>query len=242
MNKITKASSFFLTLLMFIGLSGCAELNQIVSTTLAEPSSTEISSGLKEALNIGISKGSDALSLKDGYYKSAYKILLPAEVRKVTDKLQGIPGFSNVEEVLLEKINRGAEDAASKAKPIFLQAIKNMSISDALNILMGADDAATQYLYNNTHSALYSEFNPVIVNSLNKFNAIDYWKKATTAYNNIPLVKHVNTDLDDYVTQEALNGLFKMVANEEKDIRRNPVKRISDLLKKVFAKQDGNRK
>ena len=216
----------FLTIFC-LTFTGCAELQQILSTSgINEPTSAEVSSGLKEALNIGISKGADQLSAKDGYFKSAYKV---------------IPGFSDVENVILEKINRGAEDAATKAKPIFISAIKSITLNDVFNILMGADDAATQYLKNATYSSLYSEFNPVIVNSLNKFNAIEYWSKATNAYNNIPLVQHVNPKLDDYVTNQALDGLFKMVANEEKEIRRNPVKRISELLRKVFAKQDSNR-
>ena len=222
-------------------LVGCAELQQFVNTAMSEPTNAEVSDGLKEALNIGVSNGADRLSAKDGYFKSAYKILLPPEARKVTDRLQAVPGFSDVENVILEKINRGAEDAATKAKPIFIKAIKSMSISDVINILMGADDAATQYLRSATYSTLYSEFNPVIVNSLNKFNAIEYWSKATNAYNSIPLVKQVNPRLDDYVTNQALDGLFKMVANEEKEIRRNPVKRVTELLKKVFAKQDSNR-
>jgi len=231
----------FLTIFC-LTFTGCAELQQILSTSgINEPTSAEVSSGLKEALNIGISKGADQLSARDGYFKSAYKILLPPEARKVTEKLKVIPGFSDVENVILEKINRGAEDAATKAKPIFISAIKNITLNDVFNILMGADDAATQYLKNATYSSLYSEFNPVIVNSLNKFNAIEYWSKATNAYNNIPLVQHVNPKLDDYVTNQALDGLFKMVANEEKEIRRNPVKRISELLRKVFAKQDSNR-
>ena len=149
---------------------GCAELQQFVNTAMSEPTNAEVSDGLKEALNIGISNGADRLSAKDGYFKSAYKILLPPEARKVTDRLQAVPGFSDVENVILEKINRGAEDAATKAKPIFIKAIKSMTISDVINILMGADDAATQYLKSATYSTLYSEFNPVIVNSLNKFN------------------------------------------------------------------------
>lgn len=229
---------FIIPAFLFVG---CAELQQFVNTAMSEPTNAEVSDGLKEALNIGISNGADRLSAKDGYFKSAYKILLPPEARKVTDRLQAVPGFSDVENVILEKINRGAEDAATKAKPIFIKAIKSMSISDVINILMGADDAATQYLRSATYSTLYSEFNPVIVNSLNKFNAIEYWSKATNAYNSIPLVKQVNPRLDDYVTNQALDGLFKMVANEEKEIRRNPVKRVTELLKKVFAKQDSNR-
>ncbi len=231
---------FFLLLPVFM-LASCAELQQFVNTTMSEPTNAEISDGLKEALNIGISKGADQLSAKDGYFKSAYKILLPPEARKVTDKLQGIPGFSNVEDIILEKINRGAEDAASKAKPIFVKAIKSITINDVVNILMGPDDSATQYLKKVTSSELYSEFHPVIVNSLNKFSAIEYWDKAINTYNSIPLVKHVDTKLDDYVTNQALDGLFKMVANEEKEIRRDPVKRVTELLKKVFAKQDSNR-
>lgn len=229
---------FIIPAFLFVG---CAELQQFVNTAMSEPTNAEVSDGLKEALNIGISNGADRLSAKDGYFKSAYKILLPPEARKVTDRLQAVPGFSDVENVILEKINRGAEDAATKAKPIFIKAIKSMTISDVINILMGADDAATQYLRSATYSTLYSEFNPVIVNSLNKFNAIEYWSKATNAYNSIPLVKQVNPRLDDYVTNQALDGLFKMVANEEKEIRRNPVKRVTELLKKVFAKQDSNR-
>ncbi|MCO6462149.1 MAG: DUF4197 domain-containing protein [Saprospiraceae bacterium] len=233
---------YFLMLIFPVFLmTGCAELQQFVNSTMSEPTNAEISDGLKEALNIGISKGADQLSAKDGYFKSAYKILLPPEARKITDRLQNIPGFSNAEDIILEKINRGAEDAASKAKPIFIKAIKSMTISDVLNILMGPDDAATQYLKSATYNTLYSEFNPVIVNSLNKFNAIEYWSKVTNAYNSIPLVKQVNPRLDDYVTKQALDGLFKMVANEEKEIRRNPVKRVTELLKKVFAKQDSNR-
>ena len=229
-----------LILMTALSFSGCVELQQIVAAT-GEPSNAEISSGLKEALNIGISTGADKLSATDGYYKSIYKILLPAEARKVTDKLRVIPGYSNLEDKLIEKINRGAEDAATKAKPIFVNAIRNMSISDVLNVLMGPDDAATTYLKKATYSSLYGEFHPVIVNSLNKFNALSLWSDAVNAYNNLPLVNHVNPNLDQYVTDQALDGLFKMVANEEKEIRRNPVKRVTELLRKVFAKQDSNR-
>lgn len=225
-----------------IALAACdaATLQQISDTinsgTLTQ---SEVGSGLKEALNIGISKGSDALSSTDGYFKSPYKILLPPEARKVTDKLQNVPGFKNVEDVILEKINRGAEDAAKKAKPIFVNAIRQMTFSDAMNILLGSKDAATQYLKRTTSDQLYQEFNPVIIESLDKFDARDYWSKAVTAYNRIPLVEKANPDLGDYVTKEALNGLFGMVAQEELNIRTNLAARTSDLLKKVFAKQDG---
>jgi len=116
-----------------------------------------------------------------------------------------------------------------------------MSIGDVFNVLMGPDDAATQFLKKATYNNLYAEFQPVIVNSLNKFNALSLWSDAVNKYNNLPFVTKMNPALDQYVTDQALDGLFKMVANEEKEIRRNPVKRITELLKKVFAKQDANR-
>ncbi len=198
----------------------------------------EVGSGLKEALDIGISKGADELSQTDGFFKSPYKILLPPEARKISDRLQNVPGFKNFEATVLEKINRGAEDAAKKAKPIFISAIKQMTFKDALNILMGADDSATQYLKSTTNDKLYTEFNPVIIESLDKFEARTYWEKGVNAYNRIPLVQKANPDLDDYVTQSALNGLFSMVAKEELNIRNNLVARTSDLLRRVFARQD----
>jgi hypothetical protein len=231
--------TFFLSLIIF-AFTGCSELQTILDSA-AGPTNEEVASGLKEALNMGVSTGTDALSARDGYFKSAYKILLPAEARKVTDKLRVIPGFSDLENVIIEKINRGAEDAATKAKPIFINAIKSMTISDVMNVLLGPDDAATQYLKKATYNSLYGEFHPVIINSLNKFNAINLWSDAVNTYNKLPLVSRVNPDLDKYVTDQALDGLFKMVAQEEKEIRRDPVKRITELLRKVFAKQDGNR-
>ncbi|HQU58114.1 MAG TPA: DUF4197 domain-containing protein, partial [Saprospiraceae bacterium] len=163
---------------------------------------------------------------------------LPPEARKVTDKLKNVPGFSSLEADILEKINRGAEDAAKKAKPIFVDAIRQMTFSDAMDILMGADNAATQYLNRTTNSKLYQEFNPVIIESLDKFNARKYWADAVNAYNKIPFVDKANPDLDDYVTNEALKGLFSMVEKKELQIRTDVSARTTDLLKKVFAKQD----
>ena len=222
-------------------LSACdpAALRSALETLGAgELTTGEVSSGLKQALEVGIAKGSDVLSQKDGYYKSAYKILLPPEARKVTETLSAIPGFSNVEEVILEKINRGAEEAAQRAKPIFVTAIRQMTFADAMDILMGEKNAATSYLYRTTNEALYQEFNPVIVQSLDKFDARKYWSDAVNAYNKIPLVKSANPDLDDYVANQALKGLFSMVEKEELNIRSNVAARTTDLLKKVFAKQD----
>ncbi len=205
-------------------------------------SNLDISNGLKQALEIGIGKGSEKLALKDGYFKSPYKILLPEEARKVTDKLKDIPLLGDVENILIQKLNSAAEDAATKAKPIFVNAIKGMTFQDATNILMGSDNAATNYLNNATNRQLYNAFNPVINNSLNKFGAIEYWEDLVTKYNNLPFVRNkVNPRLDDYVTNEALKGLFNMVEKQERKIRTDVGERTTDLLKKVFAKQDGNR-
>lgn len=201
-------------------------------------SNDDIGRGLKEALNKGITTGSTALSQKNGYFSSPYKILLPPEARKVTERLQGIPGFSNIEQTVLEKINAGAEDAAKQAAPIFADAIRSMTFADATNILMGADTAATGYLRQRTFDALYAQFKPVIINSLDKFQARKYWSDAVGKYNQIPLVTDVNPELDDYVTRQALTGLFSMVAREELDIRKNVNARTSDLMRRVFARQD----
>ena len=229
---------------MFVQLVSCtpAELQSALGTVLGGEvplTNEQIGMGLKQALEIGIGTGAERLSLKDGYFKSVYKILLPEEARKITEKLAVIPGFTDVENIILEKINRGAEDAAKKAKPIFVGAIKQMSFQDAMGILMGEKNAATTYLVNTTKTQLYNEFNPVIVNSLNKFGAIEYWEKMITKYNQLPFVNKMNPRLDDYVTNQALTGLFNMVEKEERDIRAKVSRRTTDLMKRVFAKQDG---
>ena len=229
---------------MVLILSSCdqATLQRTLETVLNDGSGlsdSQISSGLKEALTVGIGKGVEVLSAKDGYFKSQYKILLPPEARKVTDKLKNVPGFTQVEEIILEKINRGAEDAANRAKPIFVDAIRSMTFTDARNILFGSDNAATQFLNNATYNKLYQEFNPVIVSSLDKFQARKYWSDAVNAYNKIPFVEKANPDLDDYVTTEALGGLFSMVEKEEANIRNNIQARTTEILRRVFAAQDG---
>ena len=221
-------------------LTACDELKQVATTVLTQKLLTneDIGGGLKSALEIGIGKGADVLSQKGGFMNSAFKILLPPEARQITDKLKVIPGFNQVENIVLEKINAGAEDAAAKAKPIFVNAIKQMTFSDALNILMGDKNAATTYLKKATYDQLYQSFSPVIVQSLDKFEARKYWGDAVNTYNKIPFTQKANPSLDDYVTKEALNGLFSMVEQKERDIRSNPAERVTDLLKNVFAKQD----
>ncbi len=194
--------------------------------------------GLKEALNVGVGEAVNFLSAEDGYYKSAYKILIPEEARAVTGKLKKVPGFGDVEEKLIEKMNRGAEIAAAKAKPIFVDAIKQMTFKDAMNILLGKDDAATRYLENSTYDNLFSEFKPVIQTALDEVNAREYWRGAVNAYNKIPFVQKANPELDNYVTEKSLVGMFSLIEKKEADIRTNTSSRTTDLMRKVFSKQD----
>lgn len=231
-----------LILLVSITMAGCdaATMQRVLDTAgeMVQLSDSDIARALKEALNNGVDNAVTNLAKENGYYKSAYKILLPEEARAVTEKLKLIPGFDNLEEKLVMKINQAAEDAASKAGPIFVQAIKNMSINDAMSILMGEKNAATQYLNNNTYNSLYAEFKPVLVNSLNKFGALDYWNSAVTKYNALPLVKDINPDLADHINTKALVGLFDLIEKKELGIRSDISQRTSDLLRQVFAKQD----
>jgi len=229
-------------LLMCASLMACdaATLQRTLDTVLATDtlSNLDIGNGLKQALEIGVGEGANKLSAANGFLNSPYKILLPTEVRKVTDKLQNIPGFNLVEDKMVSLLNAAAEDAAKSAKPIFVDAIKSMTFTDATNILMGKNNAATTYLQRKTTNPLYSAFSPVIQNSLDKVNATDYWAKAMNAYNKIPFVQKVNPDLKDYVTKMAMKGMFSMVEKKEANIRTDVGARSTDLLQKVFAKQD----
>jgi coenzyme F420-reducing hydrogenase beta subunit len=201
-------------------------------------SQEEVGTALKQALDAGVVEAVDFLSAEDGYYKSAYKILVPEDAQKVTSKLKAIPGWSNIKKTLEEKMNRAAEIAVEKAKPIFVNAIKKMTFQDAMNILMGERNAATAYLHKTTYQSLFDEFMPVIQSSLDEVNAREYWRGAVNAYNKIPFVSRANPELDQHVTQMALVGLFDLVENKEASIRTDVNERKTDLLKKVFSKQD----
>lgn len=231
-----------IVLLLLIGgsFSSCAELQQVATqlpTILAE-GNVDIASGLKEALNNGISKQVSKLTATDGFYKNQMvKILLPEELKKVDSGLRKI-GLGSLADEGLKAMNRTAEDAVKTATPIFVDAVKGMTFTDAKNILMGNENAATTYLQNSTSTALYGKFNPVIKNSFSKVGADKVWTNIITKYNSIPFVQKVNPDLTDYVTNQAMNGVFKMVAVEEKNIRTNLASRTSELLKRVFALQD----
>ena len=204
---------------------------------ITAPSTEEVAEGLKEALTNGASKGSDIVSKIDGYYKNPeIKIPFPPEVAKVETRLRQVGMGAEVDR-FIEALNRGAEEAAKEAKPIFVSAIRQMTIADAWAILKGEKDAATKYLTKTTTSQLTEKFKPVVQTALEKVNATKYYSDLVTAYNKIPLVQKVNPNLDDYATEKAIAGLFVMVAKEEKNIRENPGARTSALLKKVFCAQ-----
>ena len=198
-------------------------------------SSDDIASGLKDALAKGTQKSTDKLSAADGFFKdAAVKILFPPEAAKMEKTLRSAGFGPQVDKAILD-INRAAEDAAKSAAPIFLNAIKSMSVTDAIGILRGPDTAATGYLRKTTSVQLTGAFLPVISNSLQKTGATSSWKTVVDAYNHIPFQKKINPDLPAYCTQRALDGVFYYVAVEEKSIRANPAGQADELLKKVFG-------
>ncbi|QEC45391.1 DUF4197 domain-containing protein [Pseudobacter ginsenosidimutans] len=235
-----------LCLLLF---SGCESTQQILKdlgqtgtgtgtstgSTTGGLSTNDIIAGLKEALALGAERSSSKLSAMDGFFKdAAVKILLPQEAQKVEKTLRDLGMGSLVDKAVLS-VNRAAEDAAKSAAPIFVNAVKSMTINDALGILKGSDTAATSYLKSKTTVALTNAFKPVIEKSLAKVNATKYWGDLFTTYNKFATNK-VNTDLSAFVTERALSGIFYQVGQEEKAIRKDPVARTTDILKKVFGK------
>lgn len=232
-------------------LFSCDALNniQLPNIGLGEPTEGEIGSGLKEALNVGISNGVSELIKTDGYFKNELiKVLLPPEAQKVEEIIRKyIPGGKNLVDDAILKMNRAAEDAANEAKPIFVNAITSMSITDAKNILFGNKDAATTYLKDKTIQNLTTAYSPKINNSLSKVGASQAWKALADPYNkfaNSPAAalvkdaKPINADLGAYVTQKALEGLFFKVKGEEQKIRENISARSTQLLQRVFGLLD----
>ena len=201
-------------------------------------SKDEVANGLKEALDQGIEQAVDKLSAEDGYLKSQYKVEIPEEAKKVVSKVKMVPGFENVERDLILKMNRAAESAAKKATPIFVDAVKQITFDDAMNILAGENDAATMYLKDKSYEKLYTTFMPVIQSALDEVNAREYWRSVVNAYNKLPFVKDVNPELDDHVNSKALVGMFSLIAKKEEGIRENVDQRNTDLLRKVFGSQD----
>lgn len=231
----------FLAFLLIFNLTACAELQSVVDSLPQGGgvlSNADISAGLRQALDFGIDKQVNKLTQTDGFYKNELvKILLPAELQKVDKGLRDI-GLGNLADEGIRALNRAAEDAVKEATPIFVNAVKEITFNDAKNILLGQDDAATQYLTSKTQSSLYDKFHPVINNSFAKVGADQIWTNLITKYNAIPFTNDVNPDLTDYVTGEALKGVYTMVAVEEKEIRTKVSSRTTDLLRRVFVLQD----
>lgn len=220
---------------------GCAELQQIADSLPQEGTgitNTEVAAGLRQALNFGIDKQVTKLAQENGFFSNELvRIGLPPELQKVDQTLRDL-GMSSLADEGIKVLNRAAEDAVKEATPIFVDAVKQITFTDARNILLGEDTAATGYLAQKTTTPLYNKFNPVITGSLDRVGATQVWTNIINRYNALPLTADVNPDLADYVTQEALEGVFIMIAIEEKDIRNNFASRTTDLLKRVFALQD----
>lgn len=248
-----KAIFIFLACMTF---SSCTELMQIASqysSTSALPvTNAENISGLKSSLNVGIEKAVGTLGVEDGFFKdAALKLLLPSEAQPIIDNVKLIPGGQALVDKAVLSINRSAEDAVKEATPIFKTAITNMSITDAVGILFGKENAATEYLRKTTYSQLKAAFAPKVKASLEKplvanVSTTKTWNTLSSGYNNvagstvgtIAGLKKVNVDLENYVTEKALDALFVKVATEEKSIRTDPVARVNDILKRVFGQLD----
>jgi hypothetical protein len=229
------ALCFLMTGSVFAQFDKLKKAAKTLTSEEGEFTSAEIGEALKEALTNGISKGSDLVSQVDGYFKNpAIKLPFPPEAKKAEARLRQM-GMGNEVDKFILTLNRAAEDAAKESKPIFVSAIKQMTIQDAAGILKGQPDAATQYLKRTTSSPLKDKFKPVVKNSLEKVNATKYYADLINTYNKVPLVQKMNPDLDEYATDKAIEGLFIMIAQEEKNIRNNPAARTTELLRKVFG-------
>ena len=220
------------------GLGGLLKkASNLVNESGSGLSSQDIANGLKEALTIGAEKGCVNLSKSDGFFKNAaLKILMPPEAQKIENTIRGL-GMNQLADDFILSMNRAAEDACNTAAPIFVKAIKEMSITDGINILKGNESAATTYLRSKTEIDLKASFSPIIKTSLDKVDATKYWEKIINTYNAIPLTKKMNPDLTAYVTEKSMNGIYSEIATQEKEIRANPMARTSALLKSVFEKK-----
>ncbi|MEM6765682.1 MAG: DUF4197 domain-containing protein [Bacteroidota bacterium] len=230
---------WFLPLFLF-SMVGCDSLYEIANEVYTqEPSSLEMSNGLKQALDNGINYAVGTLSKEGGYFNDPLvKIPFPEEAQFAADALQKI-GLGGLVTDFEKRLNRGAEEGAKEALSIFGNAIKQMTFSDVKNILLGGENSATNFFRNKTEQALYDKFSPKIKTSLDQVNATKVWTDITTKYNSIPFTRNkVETDLVKYATNKAMDGLFLKVAEEEKKIRENPVARTSELLRSVFGYAD----
>ena len=227
----------FVAISFAVALSGCDVL-QNLPTSVGGVTEAEAAQGIKEALSQGLAGAVLQLNTTDGFFKDAlYKVLLPPDAKKIENTLRTIGMGSTVDKAILQ-INRGAEDAAGYAKPIFVEAIKNMTLQDAIGLVKNGDTSATHFFREKTTAKLMAAFLPVIKSSLDKVNATKYYGDIVNTYNNLPTTfTKINPDLSSYVTAKATNALFDLVAKEEVNIRTNFVARTTDILKKVFGQK-----
>lgn len=223
----------FLMATIFISTGAFAQIRFLKSGSVSEK---EAGMGIKEALEQGVVKGIGFLNKKDGFFgNEVYKVLLPPDAQKIEKVLRNVGMGNKVDQAILA-INRGAEDAVGYAKPIFVDAIKEMTLTDAVNILKGPKDGATQYFKKKTTEKLIAAFFPVIKTSLDKVDATKYYADLVNTYNKFPTTfRKVNPDLTSYVVGKAVDALFDQIAKEEANIRANPLARTTELLKKVFG-------
>jgi hypothetical protein len=230
----------FPILFLAIATASCGDMSKVFSQTGsvlgAGVSNEEAGNGIKEALAQGLAKSVLQLNTTDGFFKDAfYKVLLPPDAKKIENTLRSV-GFGSMVDKAILQINRGAEDAAGYAKPIFVDAIKSMTLNDAIGLIRNGDTSATHFFREKTTSKLMAAFGPVIQASLDKVEATKYYSDMVTKYNNFPTTfKKINPDLKGYVTEKATNALFDLIAKEELNIRNNFAARTTDLLKKVFG-------
>ena len=226
---------FFLCFLLI--MPSCDQLQniQIEDIGALEPTSSEMTAAIKQALEAGTKRAVAELNQEGGYLENpAVRIPFPPEAQKVANTLRDI-GAGQLVDDFVESLNRGAERAVADAVPIFVDAVRQMTLQDVRNIILGPDDAATEYFRSKTQQALYSKFKPQVTQALHAVYATRYWESLTTRYNRIPLVEPVNTDLADYATDRALDGLFLQLKQEEEKIREDPVARTTEIMREVFS-------
>ncbi|PCJ27397.1 MAG: hypothetical protein COA97_03770 [Flavobacteriales bacterium] len=236
MKKITIIAS--IAVLLF----SCAEMTSVLeevsnaaSSGPAPLTNSEVIKGLREALTIGTNNSTALTSRLDGFYKNPEIFIpFPPEAIKVKEKVEALGMKKQVNEFVMT-LNRAAETASKEAAPIFINAITSMTIADGFAILKGNDNAATVYLKNKTSGQLKVKFNPVVKNAIGKVKVTQYWNPVINTYNKIPFIEKQNPNLEDYITTKAMDGLFLMIEKEEKKIRKDPLARITDILKKVFG-------
>lgn len=223
-------------LLVAFLFAGCDELKRIQTSTGGGVTEAEAGQGIKEALGQGLVKAVLQLNRQDGFFGDAfYKILLPPDAKKIENTLRDL-GMNKIVDKAILSINRGAEDAVGYATPIFTDAIKQMTLTDAINIVKGGDTSITHYFRTKTTDKLIAAFSPVIKSSLDKVEATKYYGDIVKTYNSFPTTfNKVNPDLPGFVTEKATNALFDLVSKEEKNIRQNPLARTTEILKKVFG-------